>query len=114
MKNIQDGVIPFNEIWFHLTDKTNGHINEHKKHELETDIYGSIYKTPFQGCYGTNLEQRIPKQEMLKSRSLAFDIEKIKNHLENYTKDKSPTKISCYQKISDASDSNDSNRERPV
>ena len=41
-------------------------------------------------------------------RYLAFDGEKTKDHLENYTKDKSPTKICCYQRISDSSDSSDS------
>jgi hypothetical protein len=42
---------------------------------------------------------------------LAFDIDRIKNHLENYTKDKSPTKIVCYLKVNDSSDSSDINRE---
>jgi hypothetical protein len=35
----QNGVIPFNEIWLHLIDETNGHINQYKEHELETKIY---------------------------------------------------------------------------
>ena len=42
---------------------------------------------------------------------MAFDIERIKSHLDNYTKDKNPTKITCYEKISD---SNDINRKDPV
>jgi hypothetical protein len=52
-----------------------------------------------------------PRTRDTKTRSLAFDVEKIKNHLENYTKDKNPTEISSYQKVSDSSDSNDSSRE---
>ena len=32
------GIIPFNEILFHLLDKTNGTINEYKKHEKETEM----------------------------------------------------------------------------
>ena len=93
---------------FHLTDKTNGHVNEHKKHELETDVYGSIYKTTLSKTLRDKFGAKDPKTRDAKMRSLAFDIENIKNHLENYTKDKSPTKISCYQKVSDSSDSSDS------
>jgi hypothetical protein len=40
----QDGIIPFNEIWHHLKDKTNGQINPYKEHELETEIHGTILK----------------------------------------------------------------------
>jgi hypothetical protein len=48
-----------------------------------------------------------PKHRNSGSRSLEFDIEKVKDHLENYRKDKTPTRISCYQKIGN-SVSNDS------
>jgi hypothetical protein len=105
-----DGVIPFNDIWFHLTDKTNGHVDDNKKHELETDVYGSVYKTTLSKTLRDKFGAKEPKTREAKIRSLAFDIEKIKNHLENYTKDKSPTQIYSYQKVSDSSDSSDSSR----
>ncbi len=38
-----------------------------------------------------------------------FDIEKVKDYLDSYIKDKSPTKISCFQIANDSSDSSDSN-----
>ena len=93
-----------------LADKTNGTINEHKKHELETEVYGSIYKNTLSKMLRDKFGAKEPKTRDSKTRSLVFDIEKVKDHLKNYTKDKSPTKISCYQKISDSSDSSDSNR----
>ena len=43
-KEHPNGIVPFNEIWANLTDRTNGHINEYKQNELETEAYGIIYK----------------------------------------------------------------------
>ncbi len=43
------------------------------------------------------------------TRSLEFDTERVKYHLENYAK-KRFYKIFCKQRISDNNDSNDSNR----
>ena len=93
-----NGIIPFNEIWLQIADKTNGSINEHKEHQLETEIYGTIYKKTLSRMIRDRFGAKDPKTRNSKTRSLDFDIEKVKNHLENYTKDKSPTKISCYQK----------------
>jgi hypothetical protein len=106
-----DGIIPFNDIWLHLTNKTGGHLNENKSHILETDAYGSIYKTSLSKALRDKFGARDPKTRDSKTRFLAFDIEKTKDHLRNYTKDNSPTKISCCVKLSDRSDSSDSNRE---
>jgi hypothetical protein len=107
----QDGIIPFNEIWLNLLDKTNGTINDYKKHEMETEIYNPIYKNTLSKMLRDKFGAKDPKTREAKIRSLAFDIEKIKNHLDNYTKDKSPTKITCIQKVCDSSDSSDSNIE---
>jgi hypothetical protein len=119
----KNGIIPFNTIWFHLQDKTNGTINEYKKHEMETEIYGAIYKNPFARMLRDRFGAKDPKTRGdFKTKSLAFDIKRIEKHLEDYTKDKSPTKISCCCLLnkeekekevngsSDWSDSNDSNR----
>ena len=50
-----------------------------------------------------------PKTRDSRTRSLVFDIEKVKDHLKNYVKESS-TKISCYRKVNESSDSSDSNR----
>ncbi|MER5174413.1 MAG: bifunctional DNA primase/polymerase [Candidatus Nitrosocosmicus sp.] len=105
----QNGLIPFHDIWSQLEDKTNGTINEHNKHELETEIYGTIYKNTLSKTLRDRFGAKDPKTRDSKTRYLVFDIEKVKDHLKNYVKE-SPTKISCYQKISDGSDSSDSNR----
>jgi hypothetical protein len=109
--NHSDGIIPFNEIWFHLLDKTNGTINEYKKHEMETEIHGTIFKGTLAKILRDRFGAKDPKIRNSKTRCLAFNIERIKNHYENYAKDKSPTKISCNLKVNDSSDSSDSTGE---
>ncbi len=106
-----DGTIPFNDIWLHLTNRTGGHINENKPHVLETEAYGPIYKASLSKALRDKFGARDPKTRDSKTRFLAFDIVKTKDHLKNYTKDKRPTKICCCAKVSDRSDSNDSSRE---
>ena len=103
-----DGIVPFNEIWLKIIEKTNGTINEYKKHELETEMYGTIYKTTLSRMLRDKFGAKDPKTRNSNTRALEFDIEKIKNHLENYRKE-TPTKISCSQKVSDSNDSNDNN-----
>ena len=68
----QDGIIPFNEIWFHLQDKTNGTINEYKKHEMETEIYGTIYKTTLSKTLRDRFGAKDPKTRDSKTRVLGF------------------------------------------
>jgi hypothetical protein len=94
---------------FRREDKTNGTINQYKRHELETEMYGTIYKTTVSRMLRDKFGAKDPKTRNSNTRALEFDIDKIKTHLENYRKE-GPTKISCYQKVRDCNDSNDSDR----
>jgi hypothetical protein len=100
-----DGIVPFIEIWFQFKDKTNGSINEFKQHEMETEVYGTVYKTTLARMLRDKFGAKDPRTRNSNTRALEFDIEKIKNYLENYRKE-TPTRISCYQKVSDSNDSN--------
>jgi len=108
-KIYNDGIVPFIDIWIQLKDKTNGSINEFKQHEMETEVYGTIYKTTLARMLRDKFGAKDPRTRNSNTRVLEFDIDKIKNQLENYRKE-TPTRISCYQKVSDSNDSNDSNR----
>ena len=108
-KIYNDGIVPFIDIWIQLKDKTNGSINEFKQHEMKTEVYGTIYKTTLARMLRDKFGAKDPRTRNSNTRVLEFDIDKIKNQLENYRKE-TPTRISCYQKVSDSNDSNDSNR----
>ena len=47
-----------------LVDKTNGTVKENKKYELETEIYGPIYKTTLAKMMREDLVQKIQKSEI--------------------------------------------------
>jgi hypothetical protein len=101
-----DGVIPFPNIWNSLEEKTNGHINQLKEHQMENETYGTIYKTSVTRTLRDRFGAKNPLKRNSKQRSLMFDIEETKGHLYNYTKENNPTKISCSLIVSDSNDSN--------
>ncbi|WP_161486429.1 hypothetical protein [Candidatus Nitrosocosmicus hydrocola] len=104
--DFQDGVIPFSAIWSSLIEKTNGHINEYKSHQLETESHGTIYKTPFSKMLRDKFGAKDPENRNSAVRLLFFDIDKTKRHLESYTKDNGSIKIKCSPIINDSGDSN--------
>lgn len=107
-----DGVIPFHSIWRSIEVKTNGHINEYKTHQLETEVHGTIYKTSFSKMLRDKFGAKDPTTRESNTRSLSFDIDKTKKYLESYTKENGPTKIECSLILdSDSSDSSDSDLE---
>ena len=78
---------------------------------METETYGTIYKTTVSRTLRDRFGAKNPPKRNSKQRSLAFDIEETRKHLHNYTKENSPTKISCSLIVSsDSNDSNDSSR----
>ncbi len=104
-----DGVIPNSSIWDALKEKTNGHINSYKSQEMETETYGTVYKSAVNRTLRDRFGAKNPLKRKSKLRSLMFDIEETKRHLYNYTKENNSTKISCSLIVSDSSDSSDSN-----
>ncbi|ALI37212.1 hypothetical protein NMY3_03025 [Candidatus Nitrosocosmicus oleophilus] len=110
----QDGVIPFSEIWYSMEVKTNGHINEYKRHQLETEVHGTLYKTSFSKMLRDKFGAKDPSTREANTRSLAFDIDKTMKYLESYTKENGPTQIECSLVKSDSSDSSDSSSECSV
>jgi hypothetical protein len=106
-----DGIVPFYEIWRSMEGKTNGHINEYKTHQLETELHGTIYKTSFSKMLRDKFGAKDPPARESNTRSLWFDIDKTKKYLESYTKENGPTKIECSVIDSDSNDGNDSKSE---
>jgi hypothetical protein len=87
-----NGVIPFNEIWTNLIDKTNGHTPQFKEDGLETEVYETIYKMTISKILRDKFGAKDPTIRNSKSRSLSFNVKEIKKHLENYIKYQSPYK----------------------
>jgi archaellin len=102
-----NGIIPFKSIWVLLIDKTNGHVNQYKDHELETDLYGTIYKSSIAKMLRDRFGAKDPNTRSANTRSLVFDVEKTRKVLEGY-KDLPKMKINCRIEPNDTSDSNDS------
>lgn len=108
-----DGVIPFNQIWTALKNKINGVENQYKESEMETEMYGTIYKMSISKMLRDRFGAKDPPTRRTASvRSLAFDTERIKKYLDSYIKENCSTKISCTSTMqganSDSTDSTDS------
>ena len=88
-----DGVIPISSIWKKLEEKTNGHINQLKEHQMETETYGTISKTSVNRTLRDRFGAKNPLKRNSKQRSLKFDIEETRKNLYSYTKDTNPTRF---------------------
>lgn len=107
-----NGNIPFSEIWARIIIKTDGQVDQYKEYKLETEMYGSVYKMTISRLLRDKFGAKDPVNRNSNARLLSFNAQEIRNHLDNYTKYKSPTKINCRPlDISDSNDSNDSNLE---
>jgi len=117
LNQYSDGVIPFSLIWSALKDKTNGVENEYKENQMETEMYGTIYKMSISKILRDRFGARDPLTRRSSSvRSLVFDIEKTKKYFDSYRMENCPTKITCTtiqdKDNTDQSDSTDSINER--
>lgn len=100
-----DGFIPFYKIWDSLTEKLDGHINPHKNNQMETEMYGSIYKETFSKMIRDRFGAKNPANRNAIMRILSFNVNKTKGYLDSYIKDNGPTQIMCSLIDSDSSDS---------
>jgi hypothetical protein len=100
-----DGFIPFYKIWDSLTEKLDGQGNPYKSNQMETEMYGTIYRETFSKMIRDRFGAKNPATRDANVRILSFDVDKTKKYLESYTKDTGPTKIVCSSVKYDSSDS---------
>jgi hypothetical protein len=106
-----DGLIPFRNIWDSLAERIGGHINSYKSNEMESEIYGTIYKATLSKMIRDRFGAKDPISRKATERYLLFDLNKTKGYLKAYTKENERTRISCSLIINDSSDSSDSKSE---
>jgi hypothetical protein len=107
----ETGIIEFSEIWNKLVEKTNGQIDEFKSNQLDTEMYGRLYKRTISNILRDKFGAEDPKHRNATRRFLCFDRRRIRDFLIEYTKDSRPSKITCKLLVSYSSDASDSNFE---
>lgn len=106
-----NGLIPFRFIWESLTEKIDGHINQYKSNQMETEMYGTIYKGTLSKMIRDRFGAKDPTSRKAIERSLIFDMNKTKNYLQSYTKENEPARIACSLVVNDSCDCSDSKSE---
>jgi hypothetical protein len=106
-----DGLIPFRSIWDSLAERIGGHINQYKNNEMETEIYGTIYKATLSKMLRDRFGAKDPISRKASERYLVFDLNKTRSYLDSYARENNVTRISCSVIEDDSSDSSDSKSE---